>query len=255
MSKILIEAYPKFVKPIPAEPYLKVSEFYMDTIQGEGVYAGYPAAFLRLQGCHVGCSFCDTKEVWREGNPYTFDELFKIIEESGLVEKLHKKNHHLVITGGSPLLQQDTLKQFFYEWLQRYDTFPFVEIENEATIIPTPEFAYYISCWNNSPKLFSSGVLFKVRYKILAISAVSELSNSWFKFVISDPKRDWKEIKEKFLDCYLIMRRDQIILMPQGATASELAENREEVINLAIREGVRYSTREHIVVWGKKTGV
>lgn len=253
MSKILIEAYPKFVKPIPAEPYLKVSEFYMDTIQGEGIYTGYPAAFLRLQGCHVGCSFCDTKEVWREGNPYTFDELFKIIEESGLVEKLHKKNHHLVITGGSPLLQQDTLKQFFYEWLQRYDTFPFVEIENEATIIPSPDFVYYISCWNNSPKLALSGVSFKNRYKILAIGTVSELPDSWFKFVVSNDN-DWEEIEVGFLQPQLI-KKHQIILMPKGATRLEIQQNQQIVVNMAIENGVRYTTREHIVLWDKKVGV
>jgi 6-pyruvoyltetrahydropterin 2'-reductase len=254
MSKTLIEAYPKFEKPIPTEPYLKVAEFYMDTIQGEGIYAGVPAAFLRLQGCHVGCSFCDTKEVWREGNPYTFHELFKIIRESGLAERFTQKQHHLVITGGAPLLQQDSLIMFFDQWLKEFGWFPFIEIENESTIVPKPELVDYISCWNNSPKLFSSGVLFKIRYKVLAIAAVSELNNSWFKFVISDPERDWEEIKENFLDCDL-MHRGQIILMPQGATAKELADNREEVIDLAIREGVRYSTREHIVVWGKKTGV
>jgi 7-carboxy-7-deazaguanine synthase len=34
------------------------------TIQGEGFYTGTPAIFLRLQGCDVGCSWCDTKHTW-----------------------------------------------------------------------------------------------------------------------------------------------------------------------------------------------
>lgn len=34
------------------------------TLQGEGVYTGVPAIFIRLQGCPVGCSWCDTKHTW-----------------------------------------------------------------------------------------------------------------------------------------------------------------------------------------------
>lgn len=34
------------------------------TIQGEGVFTGVPAVFIRLQGCPVGCSWCDTKQTW-----------------------------------------------------------------------------------------------------------------------------------------------------------------------------------------------
>lgn len=40
-----------------------VNDIYY-TIQGEGVYTGQPAVFLRLHGCAVGCPFCDTKETW-----------------------------------------------------------------------------------------------------------------------------------------------------------------------------------------------
>lgn len=35
-----------------------------DTIQGEGYWTGTPAVFIRLQGCDVGCPWCDTKYTW-----------------------------------------------------------------------------------------------------------------------------------------------------------------------------------------------
>lgn len=40
-----------------------VSEIFL-TVQGEGVHAGTPAVFVRLQGCDVGCGWCDTKHSW-----------------------------------------------------------------------------------------------------------------------------------------------------------------------------------------------
>jgi organic radical activating enzyme len=43
--------------------------------------------------------------------------------------------------------------------------------------------------------------------------------------------------------------------MPLGGDREELEQNRETVIEMAIRYNVRYSTREHIVVWDKKTGI
>ena len=39
-----------------------MEHFY--TIQGEGVFTGYPAYFIRLAGCDVGCTWCDVKDSW-----------------------------------------------------------------------------------------------------------------------------------------------------------------------------------------------
>lgn len=42
---------------------LKINEIF-ETIQGEGFYTGVPSIFIRLQGCPVGCAWCDTKQTW-----------------------------------------------------------------------------------------------------------------------------------------------------------------------------------------------
>lgn len=42
---------------------LRVSEIFR-SIQGEGSRTGWPSIFIRLQGCPVGCSFCDTRHTW-----------------------------------------------------------------------------------------------------------------------------------------------------------------------------------------------
>ena len=67
------------------------------SIQGEGRWAGTPAWFIRLQGCSVGCPWCDTKHTWPTGDatvPYT-----------EMVRQIPYNARHVVITGGEPFEQ------------------------------------------------------------------------------------------------------------------------------------------------------
>ena len=45
----------------------RINEIF-ETLQGEGTFTGVPSIFLRLQGCPVGCPWCDTQHTW-ETNP------------------------------------------------------------------------------------------------------------------------------------------------------------------------------------------
>jgi 7-carboxy-7-deazaguanine synthase len=250
MSKILIESMPSRIhfKKEPEDQYfLRVAEFFSDTIQGEGASIGHPAAFLRLQGCTLCCTWCDTREIRKKGNPYTFDELCFIMEKADLIEKF-KKGHHLVITGGSPLKQQDRLVKFILDFYRKYEFKPYIEIENECVLEPNIRLIPLVDQWNNSPKLASSGNLIESRYQPDIIRMVAGLKNSWFKFVVNDMD-DWEEIEKHFLTSGLI-KKDQIIIMPLGAGREELLTNRERLIDISIEVGVRYSTREHIILWG-----
>lgn len=253
-AKQLIKAYPTEKRRIDATGgnFLNVSEFFFDTIQGEGIHLGHPAAFLRLQECTLQCIWCDTTEVWKVGNPYTFDELYDLMILSGLVDALNE-GQHLVITGGSPLLQQQRLTKFIESFIAKFGFKPYIEIENECVLLPDPALIALIDCWNNSPKLENSGNLKYTMYDPFVITTTAALRNSWFKFVITD-QSDWDEIEFEFLDAELISRK-QIILMPEGATRDELKNNTEMVVELAIRKGVLYRSREHIVLWNKMTGI
>jgi organic radical activating enzyme len=67
------------------------------TIQGEGPYAGHPSTFIRLHGCNLRCTFCDT-QFSDPGDP-----LFLV---EALVKECQFNGHQLVvITGGEPLRQ------------------------------------------------------------------------------------------------------------------------------------------------------
>lgn len=251
MSIQLIEAFPKEFRECTEPVSLEVSEFFYDTIQGEN-FVGYPAAFLRLQGCTLHCAWCDTQEVWRKGNPYGINELVQMIVESPLADKL-RNGQHLVVTGGSPLRQQNELIQFV-TLLNNTLQFPVViEIENECTIMPDDELIRFVYIWNNSPKLSSSANGRSSRYKPDVIRKLASLSGSWFKFVIED-ETDWQEIQADFLDTGLL-RKWQIVLMPLGDTREKVLENAPKVAEMAVKYGVRYTNREHIILWDKKTGV
>jgi len=252
-AKQLIEAFPKEKRDRPThDEYLRVSEFFYDTIQGEGINLGHPSAFLRLQGCTLNCDWCDTTEVWRQGNPYTFDELYYLMGNNTIIRQLHS-GQHLVITGGSPLLQQNELVEFIFGFKRQFGFKPYIEIENECSLFPTSALADIVDCWNNSPKLESSGNPLQRRYNPIIIADAASYLNSWFKFVITKPE-DWDEIEQRFLRPRYI-NRDQIILMPEGMTKIDIERNTEMVVQMAIRQGVLFRTREHIVLWDRKVGI
>ena len=87
------------------------SIFY--TVQGEGIFVGRPAVFLRLAGCNLQCKFCDTEYTTRTS--YTPNEVFgQIIDLLAPVKinKYHIIKPLVVITGGEPFRQD--LKQIIY---------------------------------------------------------------------------------------------------------------------------------------------
>lgn len=255
MSKQLIASDPNYNRVGNFDPFfsLKISEFFSETIQGEGISIGAPAAFLRLTGCTLNCVFCDSASVWRYGNLYSFTEIFEKMEESNLISQL-REGTHLVLTGGSVLRQQTQVEMFLYSFMFKYGFKPYIEVENECTLMPSNNMlGDLVSQWNNSPKLENSQNKKTARYKPEILIKLSQTHNSWFKFVVTD-EESWKEIEKDFIEPGLILR-EQIILMPEGACREELKKTRELTAEIAIREGVRFSDREHIVLWDKKTGV
>lgn len=230
---------------------LAVSECFYNTIQGEGASLGTPAAFLRLAGCPLGCAFCDTTSVWKKGVRVSVDSIFEHIMGSPMATKLGQ-GEHLVVTGGSPLLQQEPLAELLKR-LKAEIPGLYIEVENECSIVPGEEMMELADQWNNSPKLSNSGLARARRYFPEAIKAASGGSGSWFKFVVSS-EADWDEIQVDYIDAGLVQRR-QIILMPMGADREEYNANREKVVDMATAHCVRYSPREHISIWDKKTGV
>ncbi len=80
---------------------VKVNTIY-PTIQGEGRLAGVPMVLIRLQGCSVGCTFCDTKETW---DPVTWDDMSPE-DLAATILKDYPRFEWIMLTGGEPLEQE-----------------------------------------------------------------------------------------------------------------------------------------------------
>jgi len=234
------------------EPKLFVSELFSETIQGEGVTVGTPAVFLRLGGCTLNCSWCDTKEIWNTGKKYPISTLAGIMNISGILADFTFYNS-FVITGGSPLLQQKGIIKLLHTIKREFNISPSVEIENECVIKPDKRLIPLVDVWNNSPKLSNSGNPKDKRYKPDIIEFTANLPNSWFKFVAGSEK-DIKEIMDDFLFPKLI-RREQVLLMPEGNTRRKQRGNSERVIEWCRKYGFRYSPRLQVLLWDDSLSV
>lgn len=79
---------------------MKVVEIFK-SIDGEGIRAGYPATFIRLFGCNLRCSYCDTPYGY-EGNDYKEMTVDEIVQECMCLNC-----PRITLTGGEPLIHKD----------------------------------------------------------------------------------------------------------------------------------------------------
>lgn len=239
---------------------IRISEdFY--SLQGEGKTMGVPAVFIRLQACNIMCGGygtqkdgelhngatwrCDTIEVWTKGLAKTIEEATMYIYDN--YGEVLKKGAHLIWTGGEPLLQQYAIVEVMKQ-LHNIDIKPFVEIETNGTLAPTDEFDSFVNLYNVSPKLANSGVPYEKRIKKDVLEYYQNTDKSIFKFVITN-EDNWNEV------CELDLKREKLYLMPSASNIDELKETQKTVVEIAIRETIKFNTRLQIEIWNETTGV
>jgi len=156
---------------------LDVQEIF-PTLQGEGPYVGYPSVFIRLGGCNLACSFCDTEFESYKNLPLKeiIEEVVRLAknDEGGLVRKL------IVITGGEPMRQpieklcEELVKLNFL-----------IQIETNGTLFRKLPEEIKIIC---SPKI-TNGKYHQTRPDLLSrINA--------FKFIISKTDSNYRDVAE-----------------------------------------------------------
>lgn len=239
---------------------LAISEVFY-SIQGEGKTVGIPSVFVRLGGCNLMCGGmgtqfdgelhndaewrCDSVEVWMKAQSKDFNEILP----EDCVEAI-KNNAHVILTGGEPMMQQKGLEEFIRYVKENINPDPFFEVETNGTIMPSEFLLSEIQLWNCSPKLRNSGMDSAMTFKPDVIEKLNTV-NSIFKFVVNKEK-EWDEIQNYYIP---IIDKKKVYLMPAGENQELLELNKERVVELAKNNYLNFTTRLHIDIWNKKTGV
>jgi 7-carboxy-7-deazaguanine synthase len=216
---------------------LRVAELFR-SLQGEGPSAGTPAHFLRLQGCDVGCSWCDTKYSWDAslGSERSIADAFSELRALGPAPLL-------VVTGGEPLAHpgvERLLTAALGQW-------PRVEVETSGSEPPPLSHERLHYMW--SPKLpnvtprWASTWAHGARFMADPRTTV--------KLVVADGEDDaaLAQIRAHALP------RERVMLMPEGLTDAAVRARAVTLAELCAREGLRLSPRLHVWLWGAKRGV
>jgi organic radical activating enzyme len=213
------------------------------SLQGEGSTVGQAAIFLRLAMCNLKCKWCDTKYAW-DSDSIGYHETEEWNLEKTLLEiKKYKNTSHLVITGGEPLLQQDSIEELI-------KMLPFwqIEIETNGTISPSKYIASRCQ-FNVSPKLANSGNSQDCRFKPNVLKTLSKIDKAYFKFVVGD-RKDLLEVDQLVKKFKLI--NDRIIIMPEGTTKNDMISKSISLVEPVKERGWRLVPRLHIIFWGNK---
>ncbi len=207
---------------------LMVNEIF-HSIQGESTRAGFRSIFIRLTGCNLNCSFCDTDYAKNAGSILSINDIIDEIQKIG-------KCDHITLTGGEPLLQTKSLA--LMKELINMDYSINLETNGSINVKDVPDKTRKIV----DVKTPSSGesdsfLMDNLKY----IDEHDEL-----KFVISD-LRDYKFAKE-FIDRNLANTKATINLSPVYETMS-YAELAEQII--VDRLPVRLNLQQHKIIWPK----
>ena len=88
---------PDIAPPRSRKDHLKITEIF-HSLQGEALQAGLPTVFVRLTGCPLRCTYCDSEYAFYGGEWMHFDKILAEIEKHG--------TPHVCVTGGEPLAQK-----------------------------------------------------------------------------------------------------------------------------------------------------
>jgi 7-carboxy-7-deazaguanine synthase len=115
------------------DPFLRITEIF-HSIQGESTWLGVPCTFVRLTGCPLRCTWCDTAYAFHGGERMTLDEIVAQVEEIGcpVVE----------LTGGEPLAHRNAF--LLAERLVAGGYTVLVETSGSEDISPLPEGVHVI---------------------------------------------------------------------------------------------------------------
>jgi len=208
---------------------LHISEIF-HSIQGEGCDQGLPTVFIRLAGCNLQCSWCDTKYAWGEGEEKDKSEVLEKVESFFC--------KRVCVTGGEPLEDPNAIDLMETLVSEGYEVC--LETNGSKDITPVPK-QVKICMDMKTP---SSGMHFYMkRNNIEHLREHDEL-----KFVIADEK-DYEFAKDVLKDH---QPQCHVIFQPKGGMDGAWIV---EKIKMDKLHDVRVLAQLHKVFWGEKKGV
>lgn len=231
---------------------LLVSEVFGPTFQGEGPSLGRRCSFVRLGGCNLHCSWCDTPYTWDWSgrNGVRFDpaqELRHRTVEEIWEELVVRGTEMVVISGGEPLLQQDRLLPLL---VRAHGEGWWVEIETAGTISPTPDVITLVDRFNVSPKLANSGNAEARRTVPASISTLRNSGKAAWKFVVLETQ-DLVEVG-RLVEMFGL---EPVYVMPEGVSEEVLRLRTQDIAGEVLARGWNLTTRLHILLYGNRRGV
>lgn len=243
---------------------MKLVEEFL-SIQGEGIFAGKLAYFIRFAGCNFSCFGFGVKksknnkefigcDTLRAVYTADFSDEYKEFEIGILKDKLSsfKYKPMIVITGGEPLIHQEEPEFIeLLEYLTNNDYL--VQFETNASI-KLKNYDFYKKCYfAMGVKLENSKMPKNKRINYEAINSIINNSKGAFFKIVLD-KFDLNDTSE-----LLALRKDysnnDFYLMPKGSTNKELSMNAKSVLEYAINNGFNYTDRVHIRIYDDLEGV
>jgi 7-carboxy-7-deazaguanine synthase len=227
---------------------LFVSEIF-PTLQGEGPHCGQPATFLRLMGCNLACSWCDTPYTWdhRRFDMKAEAQRMEVAEVYLFLQSLHPTR--LVITGGEPLLQSPALglllNRIGAEQPWR------VEVETNGTLPPPATWLFQVEQWNVSPKLAHSGNDPAKALNLSLLRTWASIRTARFKFVCKLPS-DVEDVAK--LAASLGILPTAVWIMPEGTTTPVQLHRLRRLVPKVLEHGFNLAPRLHVLIWGAERG-
>ncbi|MFH8749527.1 7-carboxy-7-deazaguanine synthase QueE [Streptomyces rimosus] len=237
-----------------SERKIVVNEIFGPTIQGEGPSMGRSCSFVRLGGCNLTCTWCDTPYTWDwtgrsdAGTAYDPKAELHAMNVAEVAERLLVTDVRLVVvSGGEPLQQQRAVAR-----LCRLlgESGVSVEIETNGTLSPSPELVAARPRFNVSPTLRHSGMGPEQTVVPEALRALNATRGAAFKFVCRDPG-DLEEVA----DIVARYGLESVWIMPEGQDQETLSDRLALLADAVVARRWNISTRIHVHAWGNRRGV
>lgn len=209
---------------------LKLTEIFL-SLQGESSLVGWPTVFVRLTGCPLRCTYCDSEYAFHGGQWHNFDAILEQVRKHGV--------QHVCVTGGEPLAQKNCVPflarlcdEGYIVSLETSGAMDVSEVDSRVRRIvdvKTPDSGEQSrNRWENLPLLRTTDEV---------------------KFVIGSPA-DYAWAKQ-ILEQYQIHQRCTVLFSP-----SQDQLNPTELANWIVQDRlpVRFQLQLHKILWGNVAG-